>query len=185
MKWAEYKNNIKIVLDKLEIDNKILNLLKESKNKGNKIFIAGNGGSGATAAHYSCDFSLGASKPDYLNNWDRFNVIPLTTNMPLILALANDFGYDEIFKQQLINLAKPGDILIAISGSGKSENIINAVRYAKENGIKVIGICGYDGGKLKKLSDYVIHAESHIMEVCEDIHSIIGHFVTLWLRENQ
>ena len=185
MKWNEYKQNIKTVLDKLEIDNKILNLLKESKNKSNKIFIAGNGGSGATAAHYSCDFSLGASKPNYLNNNDRFNVIPLTTNLPLILALANDFGYDEIFKQQLINLANPGDILIAISGSGNSENIIKAVKYAKKNGIKVIGICGYNGGELKKLSNYIIHAKSHIMEVCEDIHSIIGHFITLWLRENQ
>ena len=105
--------------------------------------------------------------------------------LPLILALANDFGYDEIFKQHLINLAKFGDILIAISGSGNSENIIKAVRYAKKNGISVFGLSVYNGVKLKKLSGYDICAEFHIMEVCEDIHSIIGQFIMYWLRENQ
>jgi D-sedoheptulose 7-phosphate isomerase len=102
--------------------------------------------------------------------------------MPLILALANDFGYDEIFKQQLINLAQKDDVLIAISGSGNSPNIIKAVEYAKEIGMKTIGFSGYDGGKLKALADYNVHVESFCMEVCEDIHSVISHFIAVWLR---
>ncbi len=185
MNWQNYKNIIIDLLSSTEINPEILEILKNSKANGRKIFVAGNGGSGATAAHYSCDLSLGVSKINYLDNYDRFNVISLTTNLPLILAIANDYGYDEIFKQQLINLANAGDILIAISGSGNSKNIIKAVKYAKGNGIITIGICGYDGGKLKETADYSIHVESNLMEACEDIHSIIGHFIALWLRENQ
>ena len=96
----------------------------------------------------------------------------------------NKEQYDEIFKQQLINLAVKNDILIAISGSGNSKNILKAVNYANENGIITIGICGFDGGELKKISDYSIHIKSNLMEACEDIHSIIGHYIALWLREN-
>ncbi len=185
MEWNKYKNIIIELLSKTDINPEILNILNNSRKNNQKIFIAGNGGSGATAAHYSCDLSLGASKINYLKNNNRFNVIPLSTNMPLILAIANDYGYEEIFRQQLINLSSEGDILIAISGSGNSENIINAVKYAKEKKIIAIGICGYDGGKLKELSDYTIHVPSDLMEACEDIHSIVGHFIALWLRENQ
>ena len=184
MNWNKYKNIIIELLNTTEINQEILNILSFSKKKNQKIFIAGNGGSGATASHYACDLSLGASKPNYLRNNNRFNVIPLSTNMPLILAIANDYGYDEIFKQQLINLAVKNDILIAISGSGNSKNILKAVNYANENGIITIGICGFDGGELKEISDYSIHIKSNLMEACEDIHSIIGHYIALWLREN-
>ena len=190
MNWNDYKSMIVESLDKLEISEEVLQLIKNAKDQGKKIFIAGNGGSAATAAHYSCDLSLGASKgPDcskeyYLNNDSRYQVVPLTTNMPLILALANDHGYDQIFKQQLINLAKSDDILIAISGSGNSPNIIEAVKYANENNITTIGISGFDGGLLKKLAKYNIHVDLDHMEACEDIHSIIGHYISVWLRSN-
>lgn len=183
MQWNKYKNIIIELLSTTNIDSEILDILNNSRKNNQKIFIAGNGGSGATAAHYSCDLSLGASKINYLQNHNRFNVIPLSTNMPLILAIANDYGYDEIFKQQLVNLSNKGDILIAISGSGNSKNIIKAVKYAREKQIITIGICGYDGGILKNISDYTIHVKSDLMEACEDIHSIIGHFIALYLRE--
>jgi len=183
MEWNGYKQIIKELLDSTEIEDEIINIIKATKKNKKKIFIAGNGGSGATAAHFSCDLDLGASKPNYLEKKERFSAIPLTNNMPLVTALANDFGYDEIFKQQLINLAQPGDVFIAISGSGNSENIVKAVNYARKNGIITIGICGYDGGKLKKISDYSIHVKSNLMEACEDIHSIIAHFIALRLRE--
>jgi D-sedoheptulose 7-phosphate isomerase len=183
MQWNNYKQQVIDTLNTLIIPDEVLNLIKNSKTNKNKIFIAGNGGSASTAAHFSCDLSLGASRKNYLENFDRFNVIPLTTNMPLVLALANDFGYEEIFKQQLINLAQKDDILIAISGSGNSPNIIKAVEYAKEIGMKTIGLSGYDGGKLKQLAEYNVHAQSFSMEVCEDIHSIISHFIAVWLRE--
>jgi D-sedoheptulose 7-phosphate isomerase len=185
MQWSNYQNQIIESLNTLTISEEILNLIKNSKRNNQKIFIAGNGGSAATAAHFSCDLSLGASRNNYLENFDRYQVIPLTTNMPLILALANDFGYDEIFKQQLINLAQKDDILVAISGSGNSPNIIKAVEFAKTKGIITIGLSGYDGGKLKQLADYNIHVNSHCMEVCEDIHSVISHFIAVYLRESE
>lgn len=185
MDWNNYKNLVIDVLQKTSIDDKILDLIKGSKDNNQTIFVAGNGGSAATAAHYTCDLCLGASKDDFLNNPVRYNVVSLTTNMPLIMALANDCGYDQVFKQQLINLAKPNDILIAISGSGNSPNIIEAVKYAKDSKIITLGISGYDGGKLKGLSDYNIHVSSFNMEVCEDVHSIFGHFLAIYLRESE
>lgn len=183
MNWIKYKKQIIEALNNIDISDEILDLIRESKSKNRKIYIIGNGGSASTATHFSCDLSLGASRNNYLYNFDRYSVIPLTANMPLILALANDFGYEEIFKQQLINLAKEGDILIAISGSGNSKNIIKAVEYAKEIKMIVIGLTGYDGGILKKISDYSTHVNSNVMEVCEDIHSIICHFIAVYLRE--
>ena len=184
MRWDKYKNIIIELLNNTDFNSKILDILIKSKTSNQKIFIAGNGGSAATAAHYGCDLSLGASKINYLENVDRYNVMPLSTNIPLILAIANDYGYEEIFKQQLVNLAKPDDILLVISGSGNSKNIVKAVEYANEIKMTTVGFCGFDGGKLKQITDYSVHVKSDLMEACEDIHSIIGHFIALWLREN-
>lgn len=183
MNWNEYKNLIAELLDKLVFDKEILQILKDSIKNNQKIFIAGNGGSAANAAHLSCDLSLGANK-DWKENSNRYKAIPLTENTPYLLAIANDTDYSQVFKQQLINLASKNDILIAISGSGNSPNILEAVQYAKEKGMITIGISGYDGGKLKKLSDFNVHVESMCMEACEDVHCVFSHFLATWLREN-
>lgn len=183
MNWDDYKLKIKNALDIFEFDKKVLEILRDSKIKNQKIFIAGNGGSAGTADHYACDLSKGANK-----NWkfdlDRFKATCISSNIGYITAIANDVSYDEIFKQQLINLASKDDICIFISASGNSPNIIKAAEYAKIRGMIVIGITGFDGGNLKKIADCSAHVNENSYEVCEDIHSIFGHFLTLWLRDS-
>jgi D-sedoheptulose 7-phosphate isomerase len=181
MEWNEYKNLIQELLNSLEFDKEILEILKNSIKNNQTIFIIGNGGSAAIASHYACDLSKGAIK-NWKENLNRYKVIPLTVNLPYISAISNDDDYSEIFKQQLINLFKPNDILIAISSSGKSRNIIKAVEFANINGMITIGISGFDGGELKKIAKYNVHVKSNCIEAVEDIHSIFGHFLAIFLR---
>lgn len=183
MEWNDYKMDIKKALDMFAFDDKILEVLKNSVEKNQKIFIAGNGGSASTANHYSVDFSKGTVK-DWENNHYRMKAISLSSNMAYMTAIANDLKYEEIFKQQLINLASKNDIGIFISASGNSPNIITAAEYAKKLEMIVIGVTGFDGGKLKKISNYSAHINLPSYEISEDIHSIFGHFLTLYLREN-
>lgn len=182
MEWNDYKSKINQALDIFEFDEKILEVLKNSVNNNQKIFIAGNGGSAAISLHFACDFSKGAVK-DWDKNFNRFKAICLTNNTGYITAIANDTDYSEIFKQQLINLASKNDILILISSSGNSPNVVKAAEYAKEAGIIVIGFTGFDGGKLKEICDHSAHINFDSYEVCEDIHSIFGHFLACYLRE--
>lgn len=183
MNWEQYKSKIKEALDIFKFDEEILNILKGSVKNSQKIFVAGNGGSAAIALHYVCDFSKGANK-DWINNNNRLNATCLSSNISYMTAIANDTNYNEIFRQQLINLASPNDILILISSSGNSPNIIEALKFAKENGIITIGITGLKGGKLKELADYSAHLNTDSYDVAEDIHSIFGHFLAVYLREN-
>ena len=182
MKWDEYKSKIKTALDAFEFDDGIVKVLKGSVENNQKIFVAGNGGSAAIALHYVCDFSKGANK-DWSKNFKRYKAICLSSNLGYMTAISNDEHYDEVFRQQLINLASMNDILVLISSSGNSPNIIKAAEFGKEKGMIVIGITGFDGGKLKKLSDYSAHINYNSYEICEDIHSIFGHFLATCLRE--
>ena len=156
----------------------IKNLIKNNQ----KIFVAGNGGSAAIASHYVNDFSKGANK-DWSNNFNRYKAICLSSNLSYMTAISNDAHYDEVFMQQLVNLASPKDILMLISSSGNSKNIIKAAEYGKDIGMIVIGITGFDGGKLKKIANYSAHMDYKSYEVCEDIHSVFGHFLATYLRE--
>jgi D-sedoheptulose 7-phosphate isomerase len=182
MKWEEYKKHIKNALDLFVFDKDILELLRNSISKKQKIFVAGNGGSAAIASHYVCDLSKGANK-DWQKNFNRYKAICLSNNLSYMTAISNDEHYDDVFKQQLINLAEPNDILILISSSGNSPNIVKAAEWAKENGLITIGVTGFEGGKLKKLADYSAHIKHPAYEVCEDIHHIFGHFLATYLRE--
>lgn len=184
MDWNEYKSKIKEALDIFEFDEEILNVLKNSVKNNQKIFVAGNGGSAGLADHYVCDLSKGAVK-DWKNNSDRYKAICLSTNTGYVTAISNDTSYNEIFKQQLINLASPNDILVLISSSGNSPNIIAAAEHAKCIGMKIIGVSGFSGGKLKELADYSAHMNYQSYEVCEDIHGIFGHFLANYLREEK
>ena len=183
MNWNDYKSKIKGALDIFEFNGEIPDILRNSIKNNQKIFVAGNGGSATLALHYVCDLSKNAN-PDWGKNVNRYKAICLSNNIGYITAISNDSAYEDIFRQQLINLASKNDILILISSSGNSPNIIKAAEYAKEAGLITIGITGFKGGRLKKICDYSAHVNSDSYEVSEDIHQIFGHFLVCWLREN-
>lgn len=138
--------------------------------RGSTLFIAGNGGSGSTSSHISYDFNLGCSLSS-----GTFRAISLCDNITTLLAISNDYGYENVFCKQLENVLVPGDVLICLSGSGNSKNVIKATEYAKSKGNKVIAFTGFDGGILRKMADYPIHVEIHDMQQAEDIHHILMH----------
>jgi D-sedoheptulose 7-phosphate isomerase len=152
------------------------------RERGGQLIVCGNGGSAATASHLANDLGKGAS---YGRQGPRFRVIALTDNVPWMTALANDVGYDVIFSEQLRNLGQPGDVLLAISGSGNSPNILEAVKVARETGIEVIGWTGFGGGKLGSAADLAIIADSHHMGRVEDVHTILMHLVCYFFMEEE
>lgn len=170
-----YLNEEIKVLENLDISeiNKALNLLLEAFENGNTVFVFGNGGSSATASHFQNDFNKGIS--EYTDK--KFNFLCLNDNIPTVMAIANDIGFDEIFRFQLDGHIKSGDICMAISGSGNSKNVLNAAEYAKEKGNKIIGLTGFNGGKLKEISDINLHAPIDSMQITEDIHMIFDHLM--------
>ena len=139
------------------------------------VFIAGNGGSGANASHFCED--LGKGTLHDFEKQKRLKVMSLTDNTPYILAWANDTGYDRVFVEQLKNFHQPGSLLIAISGSGNSPNVLKAVEWANANGMKTFSITGYDGGKLKKLCPEGLHGPSNNMGAVEAAHLVVFHYV--------
>lgn len=163
------------ILKKLDVEqiNAALNLLDETRQKKGRIYICGNGGSAATASHFQNDFNKGVS--EYIEVPFRFHC--LNDNVATLMAIANDIGYEEVFRFQLRNNLEENDVLVAISGSGNSPNVLRAVEYAKEHGCKIIGLTGFSGGKLKELSDISLHAPVNSMQVTEDIHMIFDHLM--------
>ena len=159
-------------LDRAEIEKAIV-CLKNARDTGHFIYSMGNGGSAATASHYAGDFNKGLS----LGRKKRFKFIALNDNLPTVLSLANDVSYDSIFVEQLKNFLQPGDVVVAISGSGNSANIINGVTWAKENGGTIIGLTGYSGGKLFALSDIHLHVPIDNMQIVEDLHMVFDHLM--------
>lgn len=153
--------------------NTVMNVLEQAFQESRTIYIFGNGGSSATASHFQNDFNKGIS--EHLEK--KFNFCCLNDNIPTLMAVANDIGFEEVFRFQLTGHLHPGDLVIAISGSGNSQNVINAVEYAKEQGNKIIGITGYDGGKLAKMSDYNLHVPVNSMQITEDIHMFFDHLM--------
>jgi D-sedoheptulose 7-phosphate isomerase len=181
----EIKEYFRILNNNLEKINsadieKIIDDIYYAYQNSNTVFIIGNGGSAAKASHLAQDLSKGVI-PD-LNIKKRIKALSLNDNIPFITALANDEGYNKIFSVQLRTYAEKGDYLIAISGSGNSKNIIEAAREAKNIGVKVIGITGFDGGELRKISDLAIHISLNEMAMVESIHSIIFHYIINYLR---
>lgn len=137
------------------------------------IYICGNGGSAATATHFGCDLA----KRPIVAGQPRYRVISLTDNNALMTALSNDIGYEVVFSEQLIPLVRKGDILIGISGSGNSKNVLNAVEVAKQAGATTIGFSGYDGGKLAPAVDISVHVPSFNMAMVEDVHLMLEHAI--------
>jgi D-sedoheptulose 7-phosphate isomerase len=146
-------------------------LLREACEQGRQIFIMGNGGSAATASHFACDFNKGLS----YGRERKYKVICLNDNIPSLMAYANDVGYEAVFVEQLKNFLHPGDLVIGISGSGNSANVVKAVEWANDNGGVTLALVGYDGGKLKKAARHCVHVAVADMQIVEDIHMMLDH----------
>ncbi len=172
---AQYLKDLGEKMDGFDCENliKIIEALQNARIKGKNIFVMGNGGSAATANHFACDFGKNAVKRDD----GRFKVISLSDNTSYITAYGNDISFDSIFEEQLKNLMEFEDVLMAISASGNSPNIIKAIQYAKSKNAVIIGLTGFDGGKLRELSDININADFKTYEQIEDFHLMLTHMI--------
>jgi len=182
----EYLEEIKRILDSMEEDlinkiDKLASILRKARDNKNTIYIMGNGGSASTASHFVEDLSMGT----IVEGLPRFKAVALTDNIPNMLAWANDVGYEEIFVEQLKNLMEPGDVVIGISVSGNSMNVIKAIEYANRNGGLTVGLSGCDGGKLLKCAQENIHVPTSYIQRVEDIHLLIEHLLTSLIREEE
>jgi len=183
MKFSEYcsyLNETLIKVDQTEIDN-FLNLIIKSYKADRMIFVIGNGGSAANASHFAQDLAKGTRYN--LNQVKRIKALSLTDSLSFISALGNDDGFDTIFEQQLRTYANKGDVLVAISGSGNSPNIIKAVEWANNFGITTVGISGFNGGKLKQMVDYSLHIPLDDMCTSESVHSVVLHYIVIKLQK--
>lgn len=166
-------------LDRQELDYFIQILLK-ARDNDKHIYIMGNGGSAATASHFVCDFNKGMS---YQQD-KKFKMICLNDNVATMLAYSNDVGYEDVFVEQLRNFLKKDDVVIGISGSGNSKNILKAVDYANSVGAVTIGLTGFNGGELKKKASMSVNANIDDMQISEDIHMMICHMIYNILMSN-
>jgi D-sedoheptulose 7-phosphate isomerase len=154
----------------------IIDAVRDARDRDAQVFVVGNGGSAATASHFATDLGKGAS----LGRERRFRVLSLTDNVPWISALANDLSYEDVFVEQLKNFARPGDLLLAFSGSGNSENVLRAVRYANEIGCRTIGLAGFAGGRLREEArECLVVAADHMGRI-EDGHFVVQHLIVYY-----
>ena len=154
-----------------EMVNNLVGLLRQAREQGASIFVMGNGGSGSTASHWVCDMNKGTASPDH----PRFRMQCLNDNSASVLAYSNDIGYEVIFEEQLKNFLNPGDLVIGISGSGNSPNVIKAIDFANAKGAVTIGISGYSGGKLRERARHSVHFPVNDMQIVEDLHMMTTH----------
>jgi len=166
-------------LDLLAVSD-VIDLFCRARENGNTIFFMGNGGSAATADHFANDLCVGASPKGEV----PFKAVSLASNVALLSCIANDYGYEEVFRRQLKNLLRPGDVVVGISASGNSPNAIRALEYAAANGATPVAIVGFDGGGMKHAAKHVIHIESPQGDYgpVEDTHLVLDHLITQYLR---
>jgi D-sedoheptulose 7-phosphate isomerase len=171
----QYLGALRATLASLPLDAvaRLIEAVEEARARDAQIFVVGNGGSAATASHFAVDLGKGAS----LGAQRRFRVLSLTDNVPWLTALANDLSYADVFSEQLKNHARPGDLLLAFSGSGASENVIRAVRAANALGCRTFGLAGRGGGRLREEAGECLVVDSDHMGVIEDAHFVIQHLV--------
>lgn len=172
---AKYIDRLKKVLDTFdgEAFAKLVNAVLEAYTRGAHIFVMGNGGSGSTASHLACDINKGCC----IDLEKKFKMICLNDNMPTMLALANDLSYEVVFEEQLKNFYSPGDLVIGISGSGNSENVLRAVAYATAHGGRTAGWSGFGGGRLAQMVELPFVVQSHDMQQVEDCHMVLAHML--------
>lgn len=172
-KITEYLNKLKQTIDLISKDdlNKLMNILMEAKEEGRMVFTMGNGGSASTASHYCCDFNKGVS----LGEEKMFKFLCLNDNIATMMAYANDHGYEEIFVGPLKNFVKKNDVVIGISGSGNSINVVKALELANNVGAITVGLTGYSGGKIKEICRHNVHIPVNDMQIAEDLHLVLDH----------
>jgi D-sedoheptulose 7-phosphate isomerase len=176
-----YITELKRTLDLLPLEtiNEVVSVLHTARLNEQQVFTMGNGGSASTASHFACDLAKNTRK----NGWPHFRVVGLADNIALFSAYANDEGYENVFAQQLASLVRPGDVVIGISASGNSANVIKATELANEMGAKTIGFTGFDGGRLAKIVNINVHVPSNYIEQVEDIHLMLEHLICTVLRQ--
>lgn len=182
VKWIEtYLFELKGVLDRLNRNDiqRIAEALLDAHKRDAQIFILGNGGSAATASHWACDLGKGT----VVEGKRRLRVLSLTDNVAVMTAWSNDVSYADVFVEQLKNLLAPNDVVIGISASGNSENVLRAIRYARERGALTIGLTGFGGGKLAGLVDIALVVDSYDYGQVEDVHLIVDHILRLCIHE--
>jgi D-sedoheptulose 7-phosphate isomerase len=161
-------------LDRGQVEN-LSDLIEQRYDAGRFVFVIGNGGSGANASHL-CEDLAKCTLRDF-HSQRRLKVLSLTDNTPWVMAVANDISYEAIFLEQLKNLAAPGDLLLAISGSGNSPNILRAVEWANDHGVETVGITGFGGGTLRSIARHSLHVSVDDMGVVESLHLVAFHWV--------
>jgi D-sedoheptulose 7-phosphate isomerase len=178
----EYIDRLQKTLANLPLGQieRVIETLMEAQQARRTVFVCGNGGSASTASHLACDLSKNTAQPGL----PRLRVVSLTDNVELITAWANDTAYEHIFAEQLRGLVEPGDVVIGISGSGRSKNVLNAMALARQVGAITIGLIGFDGGLLADMVDVPVVVPSNCMERIEDVHLILEHLITSVIREN-
>ena len=175
-----YFSYLKEIIDKVDLSEiKIfVELLLSARKSGATIFFIGNGGSASTASHFVNDLAFGTHEYE-----KPFKAISITDNVSVLTALGNDYGYGEIFVRQLKVYAEKGDVVVGISASGNSKNLINAFNYAKSSGIKTMALTAFDGGQMKVIADNCIHIPTEDKEYgpAEDVHMILDHLISSYL----
>jgi D-sedoheptulose 7-phosphate isomerase len=173
--FTEYFGQVSDVLTKINASEleAVANSIQECYNREGMIYIFGNGGSSATASHVAGDYLKGVS----FGMEKRIKIICLSDNTPGLMAIANDISYDDIFVEQLKNFIKSGDLVIGISGSGNSENVLKALKLAKERSVETIALVGFSGGKAKSIVDVCVHIPVNDMEMTEDLHLLCFHAI--------
>ena len=179
---TSYISVLQDTVGKLPVDpiTRVVETLQNARLEGRKVFVMGNGGSASTANHFVCDLA----KNTRHDSLPHFRVIGLTDNMAIFSAYANDEGYENVFAAQLANLVEAEDVVIAISASGNSANVVKAIQEAKSYNAVTVGFTGFTGGKLASLVDIQVHVDSHVIEHVEDIHLMLEHMIVKALKED-
>jgi len=171
--YFEELQRIMVSFPKDGIDQ-IANILVGAYDAGRTVFLCGNGGSASLASHFACDLGKGTA---YCNGGKRFRALSLTDNLPTLTAWANDSSYEDVFSEQLRNFVQPGDVTLAISCSGNSKNVLNALQVARDAGATTVAISGFQGGEMKSLCDICVIIPSTNMQIIEDLHLAMVHSI--------
>ena len=180
---TEYKSKLLEALDTIDTAkvDQAIEAFRKARDEDRQIFVFGNGGSAATANHFACDIGKGAG----YGREKRFKIMALSEQVPTITAYSNDVGYDVVFVEQLRNFARPGDVVMALSGSGNSPNVVRAIEHANEIGCYTIGLSGCSGGKLAEMVKLNVHVADHHMGRAEDGHMIICHMIAYHFMDHE
>lgn len=181
MFFDEYKSELKKVIDEISNDSieNYAKMIIECEKNGGTVYVIGNGGSASTASHFQCDLGKGAQN----EGKRRIRVISLTDNVALMSAISNDISYDDVFLYQLENVLSSKDLLIGISASGNSTNVVKCFEYAKGIGVKTFALVGFTGGKMLELADKSIYVRSSNYGIVEDAHLMLGHLVAQYIKK--